>query len=237
MAIDVDRALQVAKHRWSRSTDAINLRDRLLLVLGQEKLTSVNKIVCFGLGGPTSWHMANPLTEEQERRGHGNLSLVRHVAALWMAEIISSYTIKRDRVYSQEESYRPHEADALRAHGIEPLSGRRGRHEGFLKIDARTLVFMFGSDTRQCIRVICATNRPAGIIAQIMRSNAAEIGVRRAIAYLDAEYHEHADWLPFYLWAFHTHVRGPQTVREFMRDGQRPLQGSTVWLRKSRFNP
>ncbi|KAJ3568684.1 hypothetical protein NPX13_g6334 [Xylaria arbuscula] len=211
--------------------------DRISHAVRHGKLVGVNKIICFGLKGSRSWHQADPLTEDQERKGHGNPDLVRHVAALWIAEAIASCTRERVRVYSEGSSYLDRDVDALTAHGITPLSGERGQHESFLKIDAHMLVFMFSGIASKAIQVVCATNRPACIIAQIMRLNGAEEGLRRAFDHLDAEYREHADWLPFYLFAFHSGVRGPQSMEEFRREGQRPLQGATVWFRRARFNP
>ncbi|KAK5625668.1 hypothetical protein RRF57_001384 [Xylaria bambusicola] len=243
--VEIDAALKQARAEWTKSEDAKHLRNRLHWVVMHKKLVGVRKIVCFDLDGPWTWHLGVPPTDAEKLEGYGNRSLIRHVAALWMAQNICECPggAVEIKVYSQELSFRPEDRAVLAAHGITALDGQQGQHEGFREIDANTLVFMMGGGVENNIRVICATNRPAGIICSIhrpSRSNVNYDGLQAAFHYLDTEYDAYADWMPFYHPAFpeHLNVRGPQTMKEAaVKNKQRPLQGATVWLRKLELHP
>ncbi|KAI0909561.1 hypothetical protein F4823DRAFT_562751 [Ustulina deusta] len=250
----VNEALKNAKVEWKTSLDAIELRAWLTDAVKRKKLVGVRNIVCFGLGGPESWTIGDTPTDDAKRRGHGNRSLIQHVAALWMAETIFAASGHREevKVYCQDSRYRFQDQLALESHGIKLLDGSQDRHEGLVKVGRDSLVFMMSDIARSqpSLRVIYGTTRPAAIICPVMPSNGMAPTLKAALRLIDSEFDRQADWLPFYHPFFHPRRLGPLCMTEEARvapyprnemelavDGQRPLQGATVWFRKAVFNP
>ncbi|KAI0965581.1 hypothetical protein F4678DRAFT_485228 [Xylaria arbuscula] len=207
----VGAALRNAKAEWVRSQDAIDLRTRLVEAVKQKKLVGVRNIVCFGLGEPKHWRISDPPTDEAKQKGHGNASLIFYVAALWMAEAIMGATGHQEKVT------------------VYLLDGRLGRHEGFVRVGSDSLVFMM-SNTHN-IEVICKTTRPAAIICSLMPWQKLE-GVRKI---LSSEYDKDI-WEPFYNPRIDSGYPAIQTTKDYDKEGQRPLQGASVWLLKTELN-
>ncbi|GAW13563.1 hypothetical protein ANO14919_029500 [Xylariales sp. No.14919] len=235
---DVFKFFEKARVEWSTSEDARELKARLTDAVKQRKLVGVRNIVCFGLGGPECWVINKPnvqLTDDMKRKGYGNKSLIQHVAALFMADVITEASENQEKVqvYSQEPMYRSHDITALEAHGIHVLDARL--HEGFIKVGGDTLVFVVG-DGKPILRVLCETTRPAAIICALMRQHEDINGAHAILKLLDSEYEERVDWLPFSLPLFHPHPGGQGAVTELAKYGQKPLQGVTIRWLKPEFN-
>ncbi|TGJ84598.1 hypothetical protein E0Z10_g4167 [Xylaria hypoxylon] len=232
---DVYKALENARAEWATSKDARGLNARLTDAVEKKKLVGVRNIVCFGLAGPECWGVGKPLTDDAKLKGHGNRSLIQHVAALFMADVITEASENKEKVevYSQDPMYRSHDIKALKAHGIQVLGG----HEGFVKVGADTLVFLMGAGT-PILRVLCETTRPAAIICTLLHQNQDIDGAHALLKLLDLEYDECMDWLPFFHPLIHTRVAHgrPQTMADLAQNGQRPLQGASVRFLKPRFS-
>ncbi|KAI1429022.1 hypothetical protein F5Y12DRAFT_710572 [Xylaria sp. FL1777] len=232
----VNEALNNAKKEWIKSQDAAELRARLYHAVKQNALVGVKNIVCFGLGRPEYWSIGVPSTSEAMQRGHGHWSLIAHVAALWMADAITeaSETNEIVTVYCQDPLYRPQDKVALEMHGFKVLDPGESQHEGFRRVGSDTLVYMIDG-TEDAIQVVCKTTRPAGIICRVETPGSRHKGMAEASEFLHSEYDKYVDWLPFYNPLLHN-VPGPQTMKQFIAEGQRPLQNAIVWLRKARYN-
>ncbi|KAI1293127.1 hypothetical protein F5Y03DRAFT_400142 [Xylaria venustula] len=228
----IGAALRNAKAEWVRSQDAIDLKTRLVEAVKQKKLVGVRNIVCFSLGEPKYWRINNPPTDEAKQKGHGNASLIFHVAALWMAEVIMGASGHQEKVtvYCQNPSYRPEDKMALVLNGFRVLDGQLNRHEGFVRVGSDSLVFMMSNTDN--IEVICKTTRPAAIICSLMPWQKVE-GARKI---LFAEYDKDV-WEPFYNPRIGGGYPAIQTTEEYDKEGQRPLQGASVWILKTELNP
>jgi hypothetical protein len=65
------------------------------------------------------------------------------------------------RLYAQDPEYFIEDTDVLSHLGFAVLDSRYGVHEGFAKVDERTLVLSVGNGAR---KLVCETTRPAAMI-------------------------------------------------------------------------
>ncbi|KAI0813864.1 hypothetical protein GGR55DRAFT_676792 [Xylaria sp. FL0064] len=195
-------------------------------------LVGVRNIVCFGLGGPETWHEGQPVMHEQMQEGYGNVSLIHHVAAVWMAlAITEAYKSKGEvTVYGYDKSYHDEDKEALSQRHFKVLDSM---DEAYGRVGADTLVFMM-TGTGVCLPHICKHSRPAGIIclSPEYRTHFKEIPAAQQV--LAKEYDLYPDWPMFYHPFIHYQYQGPQSKEECEKEGQRALQRYNVYLRKPR---
>ncbi|KAI1506150.1 hypothetical protein F5X99DRAFT_404198 [Biscogniauxia marginata] len=106
---------------------------RLILLLRAcgDKINSVDKIVCFGLGYFTS---------DENTRRRGSRCSVQYVAALVVCEFIKIKTGRRVPIFSQEPYADDITIDILEDHGINTYVGSRRFTHGYIDVDDNTLV-------------------------------------------------------------------------------------------------
>ncbi|KAI1347061.1 hypothetical protein F5Y01DRAFT_330147 [Xylaria sp. FL0043] len=215
---------------WTQSKDASDLRERLMQSVQRKLLVGVRNIVCFGLDGPETWQKGQPVTDEQMQKGYGDVSLIPHVAALWMAlSIMQAYNSEEEvTVYGYDKSYRDEDKEALSKRAFQVLDSVDEAHG---RVGADTLVFMMTS-TGVCLPHICKHSRPAGIICLSPEYRTHFKGIPDAQRVLAKEYELYPNWPMFYHPFLHFQYPGPQSRRECKKEGQRALQRYNVYLRK-----
>ncbi|KAI0476168.1 hypothetical protein GGR56DRAFT_693450 [Xylariaceae sp. FL0804] len=146
--------LAAAINWWANSLDQREFFTTLTgLLQADNPFRSIDRIVCIGSGTP-----GRGKTSDAER------SARQYAAALWLAETISNLTHGRNvEVFVQEPRLSWVEMDALKQIGITPVNPYL--HEGFAKIDQRTMVMAICMpNDLPVLQMILETTRPAAII-------------------------------------------------------------------------
>ncbi|KAI3316831.1 hypothetical protein HD806DRAFT_551319 [Xylariaceae sp. AK1471] len=140
------KMVQTLDHLWAETSQirvAMNMRYHLRIAVVRAQIPAyVDKIVCFNLGHLGAGH-------ETWRCG-----ILRHLAAVTMASMLSEKYGTYVQIYCQDVSYTPACITVLENKGIKVV-GMRGAL-GFTIVDDKTLVFAPSSESRAPVKEIIA---------------------------------------------------------------------------------